>query len=159
MIKIRFISSAENIQKMRSYGPKIIQTLFSRINILMTQLGAKVTQKLSGEVLKVRTGVLRGSVQVEPTRFDGKSIIGRVSVAGPPAQYGQFHETGIPHAWEVMASKQKFLKFAIDGKTHFAKSIVHPALKQRAFAKPSEDEMRETIISDLRAAVDRVTEE
>lgn len=159
MIKLSFVATEQNIARMKAYGPKIVQVLFTRMNFWITAMGAKVTEKLSGPVLKAQAGVLRGSVQVEPAHSEGKSIIATVGAAAPPAQYGIFHEYGTSRFYEITASKARFLKFAMNGKDTFRKSVIHPPIKERSFARSTENEMRDSIIADLRASVDKVVEE
>jgi len=122
----------------------------------MFQLAGKIAaEKLSGQILKVRTGILRSSVHSDPTITTGNEIRGSVSMAQGTAFYGKFQETGVPHSWTVMATKARALQFLRGPKTVYAQNIIHPPLKQRAFARPSLLESAQTIHDELQRAVDQ----
>jgi hypothetical protein len=160
MLKISFINSAENIERMKRKGPEIVMSIFESVTKSMFRLQAFIAErKLSGEVLGVKTGKLRGSVAASETKLEGTTITGEVTSSGGPAFYGTFHEEGIPHSWQVRASKARALSFIAGGKQRFAAFVTHPSLPKRAFMKPSLDEQAPAIIADLHAAVNKVIAE
>jgi hypothetical protein len=158
MFEIRFISDTHTrlIGKLRGISPRIQAVLTTKITALMFQLAGKIqAQKLSGQVLKVQSGILRGSVHANPTAVAGSTIQGSVSMAEGPSFYGRFHETGVPHSWTVMATKARALQFLTGPKTVYAQNIIHPPLKQRAFARPTLLESAQTIHDELQRAIDQ----
>ena len=119
-------------------------------------------RQLTNRALHVRTGVLRGSVNANTTS-DGSKITGTVSSSAGPTFYGKFHEYGVPHAWEIVATKSRALRFQMGVKANaravFSRSIVHPPLPQRSFMRATLEENREEITKALARAVADVLKE
>src|ERR1700689_4434126 len=130
---IRFDFSSAKLDAYRELlskkAARLHEVLYARTQALTYMLQTKVIGKLSGEVLKVRTGVLRGSVNAGTTT-DGTTITGTVQSSGGPAFYGRVHEFGAPSAWQIVATKSKALAFQMSVKQGaekvFARSVVHP---------------------------------
>jgi hypothetical protein len=158
MFEIKFISNSNTrlITKLRGLSPRIRAALSVKMTKLMYMLASKIAaEKLSGQTLRVRTGTLRSSVHADPIVTAGNTIRGSVSMAEGPSFYGRFHETGVPHSWTVMAMKGRALQFLRGPKTVYAQNIIHPPLKQRAFARPSLLESAQTIHNELQRAIDQ----
>jgi hypothetical protein len=154
MLRMSWVNSAETIEAFRSKGGRIVGVLTSKINLLMGQLSTFVqTQKLSGQVLAVRSGKLRASVAALPTRVSGTAVIGEVQQDPTIAFYGRANEFGVQHPWQIVASKQRFLKFISDGKVNFRRSVTHPPLPPRPFFGPSETENAAHIYEELKKSV------
>src|SRR6266850_252537 len=95
MLKISFLDGSDTrlVQQLRAKGPNIIAVLIGKLNELMIQLQSYiVTQKLSGQSLRRRTGVLAGSIRYIPATLEGTKIVGGVQGAGGPAWYGKLYE-------------------------------------------------------------------
>jgi hypothetical protein len=90
--------------------------------------------------------------------ISGTKISASVEAAGSPIGYGNIlHEGSRIH--QVLASKQKFLRFIADGKIRFAKSVTIPAQPPRPFMTLSEEENTARIFTELQAAVEQVMKE
>jgi hypothetical protein len=143
-------------EELQAKASRLHEVLFQKVSALTLQLETKVKMKLSGDVLEVRSGILRGSVNSE-TVSDAAVIRGTVSSSGGPAAYGRAHELGVPHAWEIVATKHKALRFQLGVKENaraiFAKHITHPALPERSFMRStlaeSEDEIRRALAESV----------
>jgi hypothetical protein len=134
---------------------EIVNAIESRLNAILYQLaGYIVRDKLSGQVLKRRTGILAGSVRVEAAKIIGAQIIGKVHAAEGPAFYGAVHEHGGNAAYEIMAVKARALKFMMGGREVYAKSVMHPAAMARPYMRPSLLENESNIREQLQAALD-----
>jgi hypothetical protein len=159
MLEIKFRPIPDFRAIFERKGARIVAILHGRVTQLMNQLSRRIVEtKLSGQVLKVRTGVLRGSVHALPTTFQGTSIVGGVEAAAGPSFYGRFHEYGAkPH--EIMAVKARALRFLRDGREVYAARVMHPGLPVRAFMAPSLAESAESIQTDLQNALDRAINE
>lgn len=84
--------------RFNNIGTEAVPRLTARIQKLTVKLQAKVIQdKLSGQVLKVRTNNLRSSIHQEVTASGGK-ITGTV---GTNVEYAAFHEYGFDDTVEV----------------------------------------------------------
>jgi phage gpG-like protein len=121
---------------------------------LTLSLKRKVKEdKLSGQVLKVRTGTLRRSIGHD-VFDDGAGIVGAVST---PIKYAPPHEFGatIP-ARIVEAKRAGALRFQIGGKFVFAKRVNIPSFKlpERSFMRSALADMDAEIRTDLQQAAD-----
>jgi len=136
--------------------------LYTRVQMLTNMLQTKVVAKLTNQVLHVRSGLLRSSVNSQTTT-DGSKILGTVSAAGGAAHYGVYHENGIPHAWEIRVAKSRALAFQLGVKENarkiFARSVVHPPLAQRSFMRSALQESENEIRRELAQAVADVLKE
>ena len=101
-----------------------------------------VSEKLSGGVLKQRTGALAGSVFKEVTETgDGTQV-----TIGANTPYARIHEYG-----GVIEPKNALaLKFQIDGKWVFAKRVVMP---ERSYLRSTLAERADIIRAELARAV------
>src|SRR5882757_1810462 len=147
MLRISFNGSDQRlIAALRSKPQAIFRVLTTKLSALMFQLQVKiVTEKLSGQTLKRQTGKLAGSIRALPTVTEGSKILGGVEGAGGPAFYGAVHEYGGTAAYQIVAVRARALRFVMDGKVVFARSVIHPPAKVRAFMGPSLDESADTI--------------
>lgn len=130
------------------------RALLKKIHELTQGLRNRVLEKLSGEVLNVRSGRLRRSIQSRVEDADS-NITGTVfQTADVP--YGRIHEYGgTIHIPEVVPVKAKALRFSVGGKDIFAmRAKAHDVhIPERSFLRSSLKEQREEIIAGLKAAV------
>lgn len=157
ILEFKLTGSERLTEMLRSAPQRLTEILSVKLRALMFLLAGKIqAEKLTGQVLKVRTGILRGSVHADPVRTEGPIIIGTVGAANPPATYGALHETGVPHSWAIHATRARALSFLVasQAKAIARVTVRHPALPARPFMEPSLAENAETIRAALQAAVD-----
>ena len=99
-------------------------------------------QKLSGEVLNVRSGALRDSVHLE-MQVASDSIM---AVVGTDLIYAAIHEYG----GVIVPKVANALRFCIDGRWIFAKSVTMP---ERSYLRSTLAERESEIRAALTAAV------
>jgi hypothetical protein len=141
---------------------QIIAALTVKTSAILFQLQGKIVAKLSGEVLKVKTGALRSSVTVQGPVVEGGIIRGSVGIPeGPTHGYAMIHTLGTGgRAYEVMSVKAKALAWATgEGKMAFARRVMHPTIPAKPFVHPALEESREEIIRELGQAVADVLKE
>jgi hypothetical protein len=158
VFEFRFDSATRTklIAKLHGMSPRLVSVLGSKLRALMFQLQAKiVSEKLSGQVLHRRTGILAGTVHTLPVTTAGNTISGGVAAASGPALYGKYHEVGGSQAYKIMSVKSRALAFTLNGKQVYAKSVIRPPLRQRAFMRPSLLESAQTIHDELQRAIDQ----
>ena len=138
------------------------QALLRRATALAEQLrNHVVAQKLSGQVLNVRSGALRASIRSEVTQTDS-GIAARVYSSGVP--YAAIQEFGgQTPAHVIEAKKAMVLAFEVGGNAVFARRVNHPGSKipERSFLRASLSEMgyeiaagmKDAVLSGLRSAV------
>ena len=129
-IRVTITGDKELIAKFGAMGAGIPARLVATIRRLGFELQAYVqSEKLSGQVLKVRTGTLRSSIntKIEETRTSATATV------GTNVFYGAIQERGVPHSWLIEAKNAKALRFEIGGQAVFRRSAVHPPLPPRSF--------------------------
>lgn len=97
--------------------------------------------RVSGPVLRVRTGLLRSSAYMRaaetPTGVEG--------AIGYKAIYAKFHEFGT-RPYTIRPRTKTTLRFmGRNGRAVFAKMVRHPGLRPRPFLGPSMEEVRPTV--------------
>lgn len=154
MITISVENDQEVILRLRRLPENVRKSLLKKVTSLTLKLERRVKEKLSGQVLNVRTGALRRSIfsRVTETRTE---IVGRVASSGD-VKYAGIHEFGgvtSPHTIE--AKRGQALRFMLNGKEMFRRSVNHPGSKmpKRSFLRTSLAEMRPEIVTGLRDAV------
>lgn len=153
-LKVEIFGDRDLIERLSSMPSKVHAALLRKVTALDLKLEAKVKQKLSGEVLNVRTGALRrsifGKVEDEPTR-----VVGKVASSGD-VKYAAIHEFGgKTAAHEIVAKNGQALAFMMGGKQVFFKKVNHPGstMPERSFLRSSLSDMKSEILEGLRQAV------
>lgn len=153
MLKIEIVGREAINAKLTLLPDNIHRSLVRKINALVQMLATRVRQKLSGEVLHVRSGDLRGSIHTKVTETT-TSVKGTVYSAGD-VKYARIHEYGgtIP-AHDIVPNKKKALAFIVDGKQIFARRVHIPEINmpERSYLRSSLEELRPVIIAGLREA-------
>lgn len=151
LIKIELKGSERLIAEFRDAESRFAQTVLVKVNKLLAMIASRVTWRLSGNPVHVRTGILRSSVRISPAQHLGDSIQGAVEAGDGPAFYGTFVERGSrPH--QILATKARALAFMMDGRKVFAQRVFHPGVAPRWFMRDTADEIRARInevFSDL----------
>ena len=157
MVKIEFIGDREVASKLKELEPKIYNSLLFTITKLSIQLQAKIkSEKLTGQVLKTRTGTLRRSINYRVDKTPSE-IIGRVGIGADAAKYGIMHEFGF-RGTENIRSHLRTIKKAwgksispkqISVRSH-TRTVNYP---ERSFMRTALAEMRPIIQNDISKAV------
>lgn len=152
MLSIRVIGDRQLITRLRLMPKKVELALRRKVTKLAMMLRNKVRQeKLSGQVLNVRTGDLRRSIR-EQVIVNPGSVVGRV-FSSSDVSYGKVHEFGGKSAYDIVPVKKKVLRFIVGGKVVFAQKVRHPPAKARPFMRPALQEMRGVIEAGLKEAI------
>jgi hypothetical protein len=150
------LTGAEALEaRLKGLGSQLTQALSVKTNALLYQLQTKIVMKLSGQVLKVKTGALRSSVNVEGPTEAGGIIRGSVVMRhGPTYVYGRAHELGVSAPYEIVATRAKALAFQLSTKnnmkTIFAQHVTHPAVPPTPFVSSTFEENDEWVMDELR---------
>lgn len=156
MFEIKFDSATRTklLAKLQGMSPRLVSVLGVKLRGLMFMLQSKiVAEKLSGQVLHRRTGILAGSVHANPVVTAGSTITGSVSSSQGPAFYGAVHETGGSRPYQIFAVRARALQFLRGSRTVYAANIIHPPAKMRAFMRPALLESAQSIHDQLQQAV------
>lgn len=82
-------------EKLLATHPRVLAQLLPAMNAQMLALESYIRgSKLEGQVLHHRTGKLEGSVNVDPSRVEGETVVGSVTQNTAIAPYGPVHEYG-----------------------------------------------------------------
>ena len=152
MITATLIGDRELIARLGAMPAGLRTGIARAVTRLGFQLERLVKQKLSGQVLHVRTGVLRSSVN---TRVQ-ESAAAVTATVGTNVKYARYHEFGVPHSWEIRPKSARALAFQVGGQTIFAMGVTHPPLPERSFLRSALREMQPAIKAGLSAAVGEV---
>ena len=114
-------------------------------------------QKLSGQVLKIKTGALRRSIKGDVID-EGDIITGTAFSSGDVLKYAGIHEYGgttPPH--DIVPVKAKALAFVMGGKMVFAKIVHHPGSKmpERSFMRSSLSDNAQYISDEMALTVNK----
>jgi len=151
-----WLFGVEKIVLQLTESPHFMQDALNKsVSRMALRLLARVkTDKLSGQVLKVRTGRLRRSINQRVVR-EGKGVYGYV---GTNVEYGRAHEFGFKGAVSVRAQlrevKQAFGKPLQDAKSVFVQSHSHKVtLPRRSFLRSALLEMDREIKVEMCNAI------
>jgi hypothetical protein len=158
MLKIDLTGGPELAEMLKTRSSRVMSVLSVKLNAILFQMQSKIVAKLSGEILHVRSGVLRASVHTVPAEVQGSKIIGGVESAGGPAMYGKFQEFG-SHAHQILSVKKRALSFLTDGQRVYARSVQHPGTRATAFMSSTLAEEADLIRAALEEAVNKIIAE
>lgn len=155
MITIRVVGDRQVIAQLKEMPTSVHAALVIKTKYLANKLRNYIrTDKLSGQVLHVRSGALRRSIQWDIIE-SVKAVFGRVFSAGD-VKYAGIHEFGgktSPHVIEPR--KADALSFMMGGKRVFFKRVNHPGsvMPERSFMRTGLSDKAEEITTELKEAV------
>jgi phage gpG-like protein len=145
MISAVVIGAPELQAEMEAMPALIRQLVLAKMQSLAIELQRHIVQdKLSGQVLKVRTSNLRASIQ-QTVKDQVDNFQARVFSSGD-VKYAAIHEFG----GVIVPKKAKALSFVIDGKRIFTKQVIMP---KRSYMRTSLEDQKDAIVKGLMAAV------
>jgi len=133
---------------------RISDALAVKAGALAAALQEKIAQKLSGDVLQMKSGALAGSIAVTvEDSSDGVSV--RIATS-PDIKYAAIHEFGgtiSPH--QIVPDKARALAFLVGGKRAFAARVQIPAvtMPERSYMRAALAEMANEIRDEFGTAV------
>jgi phage gpG-like protein len=159
MFKIELKGDTELIAKIDDAPNSVRRELTREITAIVLLLEGHIkNDKLSGQVLHVRSGDLRRSVHaVLPVTQTATGVTGKVAQSGD-VKYGAIHEFGGKTPAHVIEAKNaKALHFMMGGKEVFAKRVNHPGsvMPERSYMRSGLADLRDDIADRLQAAVKR----
>ncbi|MDR3508427.1 MAG: hypothetical protein P4L64_11065 [Caulobacteraceae bacterium] len=155
MFSVELTGAAELTRRLEALPAAIQSALAAKAASLAEQLKDHVVQdKLSGQVLKARTGALRGAIKAE-VLADSDPIVVRIFLSSD-IKYAAIQEFGghtAPH--EIRPDKAKALAFLSGGRLVFARVVHHPgsAIPERSYLRSSLADMAGQIITEMKAAL------
>lgn len=147
-VSIVMLGDKELISKLQAMPAICRQLILAKMQSLALELQRHIVEdKLSGQVLKVKTGNLRRSISIQQTVTDtGNSFQAKV-FSSNDVKYAAIHEYG----GTIVPIKANALSWiGPDGKRIFAKSVT---LKERSFMRTSLADQRNAIIKGLTDAI------
>jgi phage gpG-like protein len=152
MITAFLLGDVETLARLNRIGPETHQALLTTIERLTIRLQSRVKEKLSDDVLHVRTGKLRRSItrKIVDAADDIKGIVGTKTVYARIQEYGG--QTA-PH--DIYPRNALALRFmGRDGNFIFAKVVHHPGshIPARSFLRTALHEMEPMIRRDIERA-------
>jgi hypothetical protein len=156
MLKYTISGTDKLHTRLAAMPQRVHEVLTTGMNKFLEQIKGKLIRKMSGELLKKRTGTLVNSVTVAQARDEGNRIHGSVYIpeSSGPALYARVHEGGAVNPWVIMSVKARALRFVMDGKVRFAKSVMHPPLPARRMFGSTEAESAQEFRERMKAAIE-----
>jgi phage gpG-like protein len=154
MARSEIVGDAEVLAGLTRFGDQAKASVTKTIRRLAIEVQGYVkTDKLSGQVLKNRTGTLRRSINQQVTTSDE----GVFASVGTNLRYARIHEFGGQiHVPELVAGPGKAIKLQLkDGSIIFRKRVLAHTLEmpERSFLRSALSDKRRKIIDDLRGAL------
>ena len=156
MLRMEFIGGDVLAAVLRSYGDKVQTAIVQSVGRSALRLQREVMQnRLSGQVLNVRTGNLRRSIHQQVTNTGG-AVIGEVNTN---VRYGAAHEYGFAGTVNVKASLRQV-------RQAFGRPLKNPRyvqvrahsrnvrLPERSFLRSALRDMKPMIEADLQKSID-----
>ena len=156
MLRMEFIGGDVLAAVLRSYGDKVQTAIVQSVGRSALRLQREVMQnRLSGQVLNVRTGNLRRSIHQRVTNTGG-AVIGEVNTN---VRYGKAHEYGFAGTVNVKASlRQVRQAFGRPLKSpRYVQVRAHSRnvrLPERSFLRSALRDMRPMIEADLQKSIE-----
>jgi len=140
-IRIRIGIEGRAPAKLHALARQLRPALLGTWRDIVADVFARSQRKLSGDVLRVRTGHLRGSgmMEVHATATGVEGTVGYRAVYARPLEEGS-------RPYTIRPRRAKALRFlGRDGRLVFARSVQHPGLRPRPFLRPSAEEVLPTV--------------
>lgn len=157
MIRIDLVGSDAVVARFQRMPQAVRQTLSVVMKRIWLDLQASVVRtKLSGQVLKRRTGVLASSISVggPQTASEFQETSTEITgIVGTRVHYAAVHEYGGQKDYVIEPSSAKALRFQMGGRTVFAKRVHHKALPERSFLRSTLNDKSSQIKADIEAAL------
>jgi phage gpG-like protein len=155
MLTVTMVGADALAQRLEALPGAIQEVVRVKTADLARRLRAHVVDdKLSGQVLRSRTGALRASIGADVT-VDGDTVQARVFSSGE-VKYARIQEYGgRTPAHDITPAKAKALAFVMGGRTVFAAIVHHPGstIPERSYLRSSLADMASVISDELKAAV------
>jgi hypothetical protein len=157
-VRITVVGAPEVAERLRRTGLTMAERLAPLMERLMIALRTTVAGgKLSGQVLKNRTGHLRASI-AEQVTTDGTKVTGKVGIfSGPTLVYGRVHEYGFTGPVQVREHvriiSQAFGHPIPDTATTVRAYVRQVNLPERSFLRSALAEQRDAIVAGIRAGL------
>lgn len=155
MITAELIGERETILRLTGMPVAVHRELVTESYAQAQDLRSLMIQKLSGEVLQVRTGFLKSHVFAD-VKDSENQVYGEVYVSG--VKYASIHEFGgTTPAHDILPKNGKALAFLMGGQNMVFRKVHHPGSKipERSYARTALRERRKAIILGLTQAVIR----
>ena len=154
MITVEIVGTEAVIQRLKEVPPRVMGLVRQAVMAETYNLERAAKQKVSGPVLKNRSGTLRRKIN---SQFEdrGDRIIGRVGLS---LIYAAIHEYGgVTRAHVIRPRNKKALAFQVGGQSLVRKSVQHPGSKmpERSYLRSSLRENKARILAAIDAAVAR----
>lgn len=155
IVSVKLVGDRQLLARLDSMPDSVRRVLTAKIMALALMLQGHIQKnKLSGQVLHVRTGALRRSIHVKVDQR-ATGVWGRVLSSGD-VKYAGIHEFGgRTKAHVIEPRKVKALAFMVGGSQVFAKRVNHPGsqMPMRSFMRTGLGDKAAQISTEMKAAV------
>ncbi len=149
MLSVDLKGDRELILRLQAMPDQLRSSLGRTITRLAIELERRAKIKVSGEMLKVRSGIGRASIHHQVT----ETATGVTATVGTNIFYMKIQHEGVPHSWKIQVKSARALAFEVGGHSVFAKWVIHPPLPPHPFLTEPLHEMTPQIMAEIEAAV------
>lgn len=154
-VNVTLIGDRQLVQRLEAMPQKLRALLRREVRSATLKVLARSKQLVSGQVLKVQTGLLRRSIndQYDEGDHELKGIVGTNKRTVPYAAIHEFGGTTKPHV--IDARRAKVLRFQMGGETVFRRKVNHPGstMPERSYLRRALRELAPDIRTQLTKAV------
>jgi phage gpG-like protein len=152
MITGTVVGAEEAIERLERLGPRLRDVLAAEVERIGLKLAAHVkADKLSGQVLNVRSGRLRRSITAR-TEVEGSKVIG---IVGTNVEYAAFHEYGFQGTEGVREHFRRCKSGKVAAVRAHERKVDYPA---HSFLRSALEDMKDEIKGRIGAAVREAAE-
>lgn len=159
-LDVRFIGDQNVVANLKGMGPKVVAAGTRSITRSTLKVLARAKVKVSGEVLKNRTGTLRRAINSRVVST-GSGVVGTVGIK---LRYAAAHEFGCQKTVSVPAHLRMMnvawgRPVANPHKINVSAHKMKMNLPERSFLRSSLKDLRSDIVADLRDSVAKAVRE
>lgn len=154
-VNVTLVGDKQLVQRLEQMPESLRVQLRKAVRASTLKVLARSKQLVSGQVLKVQTGLLRRSIndQYEEAESLIKGTVGTNKRTVPYAAIHEFGGTTKPHVIE--AKRAEVLRFQVGGETVFRRKVNHPGsvMPERSYLRRALRELAPDIRTQLTKAV------
>jgi hypothetical protein len=157
MVKIELINDLHTriVLKLNALTKRLPASVAAMLQGYLYKLAGQIqSEKMSGQLVNVKTGLLRGSVHANPVTVTPEKIVGEIIGGEPPALYGKWIEAGASPHEIVAGTNKRALSFILDGRARQFARVSHTGVQARWFFREAAREAARGLSAGFQTSLD-----